>query len=557
MNRNHLRARAIARRLQLSAALIAAIASLALAATASASSKQVALIQDGQALNGNPAADVQQFRALGANTLRVLLFWYQVAPKANSRSAPHNFEASDPNAYPAKNWSQWDAIVQAANAAGIKVDLDITGGPPAWAQGRGVPSKFLSHHFGWAVNASDYGSFVKAVATRYSGHFKPKGQSTALPKVSLYSLWNEPNFGQNLGPQSIDATSKSPGYSVAPLYYRNLLRSGYGALRATAKGATILVGEFAGSGRSGPKNGAHPFGLPGQTAITSPVPYIQTLYCLSGSYKPLTGQAATVAGCPTSSGARHSFVKSNPALFNANAISTHPYGSHYAPDAKSSSIPRSFIILPVIGRLTTEMDKVTQAWGHPRKFPIWSTEFGFVTSPPQKRSGKPYPSPTDAAIDLNESEYLSDKNPRLASYAQYLINDPPTLKGVGLFSSGLRFADGKPKPGYDAYRLPLWLPEQTVSASARTEIWGGARPAVFATSAPDRTVEIQMQSGGTWKTLDTVSVSKRNGYFDTHLKLTKSGSMRLAYTYPAVDPFLPVGDAGSTVYSRTLKVTVH
>ena len=559
MNPTRLRARVTARRSKLVAVLIAAAASLALAATASASTKQVAIIQDGSALQANPTADVQQFRALGANTLRVLLFWYTVAPNANGKSAPHNFKAADPNAYPAKNWAQWDAIIKAANAAGIKVDLDIAGGPPTWAQGKGVPSKFRSHHFGWAVNAADYGSFVKAVATRYSGHFKPTGQTAALPKVSLYSLWNEPNFGQNLGPQSIDATKTSPGYSVAPLYYRNLLRSGYSTLRATAKGASILVGEFAGSGRSGPVTRTAPQGLPGQTAITSPVPFIQTLYCLNSGYKPLTGKAATVAGCPTTADARGSFVKSNPALFNANAISTHPYGSHFAPDAKASTIPKNFVILPVIGRLTTEMDKVTAAWHHPKKFPIWSTEFGFVTSPPQKSGGKPYPSPANAAIDLNESEYVSYKNPRLASYAQYLINDPPDLteQNVGLFSSGLRFADGQPKPGYNAYRLPLWLPKQTVTRGASTEIWGGARPSVFATSAANRAVQIQMQSGGTWKTIDTMTVNKSNGYFDTHLKLTTSGPMRLAYTYPETDPFLPVGDAGSTVYSRTLKVTVH
>jgi hypothetical protein len=477
-----------------------------------------------------------------------------VAPKAGSRTAPH-FAATNPAAYPAKNWSQWDTVIEQATAAGMTVDLDIVGGPPAWAQGKGVPSKYLQNHFGWEVNAADYGQFVTAVAKRYDGHFRPAGTSSPLPKVSLYSIWNEPNMGQQLGPQSIDATTTSPGNSLGPLLYRNLLRTGYSALKRNAPGARILVGEFAGSGRSGPVTHGHPQGLPGETAITSPVPFIQTLYCLDSAYHRLTGTAAQIAGCPRNAGAARSFVRQNPALFNATAISTHPYGSHYAPDAPSSSIPKNFIILPVIGRLSTEMGEVTRAWHHPKTYPIWSTEFGFVTSPPYRGGGKPYPSPADAAIDLNESEYLSYKNPRVQSYAQYLINDPQTQAGSGLFASGLRFADGAPKPSYNAYRLPLWLPRQTVSAGASTEVWGAARPAVFSTSRS--TVEIQEQAGGAWNTLDTVGVNTATGYFDTHLRFTTSGPLRLAYTYPATNPFLPVGDAGTTVYSRTLKVTVR
>ena len=68
-----------------------------------------------------------------------------------------------------------------------------------------------------------------------------------------------------------------------------------------------------------------------------------------------------------------------------------------------------------------------------------------MTSPPQpNKVGKKFPSPAQAAIYLNESEYLSYRNPRIASYAQYLLDDPQDLrsKKVGLFSSGLLFSNG-------------------------------------------------------------------------------------------------------------------
>lgn len=65
-----------------------------------------------------------------------------------------------------------------------------------------------------------------------------------------------------------------------------------------------------------------------------------------------------------------------------------------------------------------------------------------------------------------------------------------------------------------------------------------------------QTVSIQLNGA----TIRTVRPQTRTGYFDAHLKLTTSGSVRLAYTYPATDPFLPIGVADSTVYSRTVTI---
>ncbi len=556
MNLTHARGHHRSRRLQLAAAGTAALAALALhAGPAAASTNQVALIEDG-ALTANPSADVAQFQALGATTVRVVLPWSSVAPDPNSTRAP-KFSATSPAAYPAANWTQWDAVVRAITGAGMKVDLNIIGGPPRWAQGKGVPKGFLNGRFGWKVNATDFGQFVQAVGTRYDGRFKPKGSSTALPRVKIWSLWNEPNMGQQLGPQNVGATAHSIGYDVAAGYYRNLLRSGWSALQKTEKGSTILIGELAGQGRVHDKSRAYPQGLPGNTAISNPIGYIDTLYCLTGKNQPIAGTAAKDADCPTSTGARRSFVKDNPALFDASAVSMHPYASSYAPNEPSSKIPSDFIVLPVIGRLTREMSAVTRAWHHTRNYNVWSTEYGFVTSPPFKGKGKP--SPATAAIYLNEAEYLSYRNPRVSTYAQYLLADPPVVKGSGLFASGLLYANGKPKPGYDAYRLPLWLPSQTAKKGTSTYVWGGARPAVFGaklgTSA--RKVAIQLKAkGGSWKTIDTETVSASTGYFTAHVKLPSSGSLRLAYTYPGAELGLPLGDAGSTVYSRTLTVTV-
>jgi hypothetical protein len=110
MNTTHQRARTRPRRLALAGATAAVVASLALhAAPASASTKQIAIIQDGVALNANPSADIAQFRALGATTLRVLMQWYTVAPDSSSTRAPH-FSATNPNSYPVANWAQSSVV---------------------------------------------------------------------------------------------------------------------------------------------------------------------------------------------------------------------------------------------------------------------------------------------------------------------------------------------------------------------------------------------------------------------------------------------------------------
>ncbi len=89
-------------------------------------------------------------------------------------------------------------------------------------------------YFAWKPNAADYGQFMQAIATRYGGKFTPAGQTSALPRVHFWTLWNEPNFGEVLGPQATD-TSR---ISYAPMLYRNLVRAGYSALARTGHGTT-------------------------------------------------------------------------------------------------------------------------------------------------------------------------------------------------------------------------------------------------------------------------------------------------------------------------------
>jgi hypothetical protein len=531
-------------------------ASLLSPAPASASTRQLSMLDDGTILS-SPSTSLPELRSLGVTTVRVFVYWYNVAPRPAAKSRP-KFNASNPGAYPASHWAAYDALVRDAKQQGITVNFVLSGGAPRWAQGKNPPSQYRKNHsFSWMPNAKMYGQFVHAVTQRYSGHYKPARSKTALPAVSMWTLWNEPNFGQDLGPQAINSKP------IAPKTYRALLNSGWKAIRQTKPNNghdTTLIGELAAKGYALPAPG-HNGRLPGNTAQTRALVFLRALYCLSGSYRKLTGSVAALYGCPTTAAARGKFRAQNPALFQATGFGIHAYDSTEVPNANPAKINADYATFPVLKRVARALDRTTRAYGSGKHFPIYNDEYGYITSPPSHK-GKGYPTPAKAAVYLNQAEYLSYKNRRVAAYDQFLLNDPKLNRKGGAFTSGLFTFKGKPKATLSAYRLPVWLPKATVHAGSRTEIWGGARPAAFASSAPGAgapTVQIQMQKGGhgSWTTIATVKVSPKTGYFDIHSKLPYSGNLRLAYTYPKNEPFLPVKVPGSTIHGRTVKVKVH
>ncbi len=435
----------------------------ALPAAASASSSQITIIQDNSDLI-NPAGAFAQFRELGASTVRVIVPWSQIAPGPKSRTKP-KFNATDPNAYPAAGWVPYDNIVREASVYHLTVDLTVTGGAPRWAEKGNPPQN--DPFFAWKPSAADYGQFVQAVGERYDGHFTPRGQTTTLPAVHFWALYNEPNFGQDLGPQAIDGSR----VSIAPMYYRSLLDAGWRALHATGHGRdTILIGEFAARGNnfSLPRSFA-PQGLPGDYGQTKPLLFVQTLYCVNTSYQQLRGSSAAVRGCPANAAGSRRFRSQNPGLFLASGVSDHPYPSWMSPVTDGRNDP-DFATLPDLGNLQRALDRAAGAYGSHRQVPLYNTEYGYITSPPK---APPYVSPNTAAYYINWAEYLSYRNRNVRSYMQYLLTDPPPNVGkYAGFASGLETYRGAKKATFYAFRMPLYMPRTTFSRSQSVEVWG-------------------------------------------------------------------------------------
>jgi hypothetical protein len=511
------------RRLTPLAALLAAAALHV--APAAASTTQQAVFQDDTAVKANPPKALATLASLGVSTVKVTVNWDSVAPGTR----PRHFNPSDPAA-PAYQFALYDAIVRAAAQNGLQVFLTVTGPAPRWATASGEPRGGPAGV--WKPSASQFGAFVQAVGRRYSGSFE------GLPAVRTWSLWNEPNYGPDLAPQGVGGTEVAAGL------YRGLLGAGWSALQRTGHGRdTILIGETA------PRA---PSNVPGTFSGTKPLPFLRALYCMDSRYRALRGGAARAGGCPTTSAGTRAFRRQNPALFSASGFAGHLYSSQSNPTApnvptNSQGVPGvdpDYADLPGIGRLERTLDRLNGVYGSRTHFPIWNTEYGYRTRPPDPHAGV---SPATAALYINWAEYISYRQPRLRSYDQYLLMDPPG----GVFASGLETWRGAAKPGLDAYRLPLYLPSTTTRRGRSLEIWGAVRPFRWA-QAITRTnefVQVQYRRGtrGAWTTFKTLRVTNLEGYIDLRWTFPASGAVRLAWQAPSRKMY----------YSRTVGVTVR
>lgn len=506
------------------------------------------IFEDQPHLLANPPGTLDTFRSLGVTEVRISMGWDSLAPAPTSRTVPAGFTATSPAAYPAPQWAPYDAAVRAAAARGIGIYFLLTGPAPLWAS-TPAPKGTATHNPGvYEPSATQFGDFVKAVGTRYDGHYTPPGSSLPLPAVKFWSIWDEPNYGFQLAPQAIGTVE------VSPYLYRGLVDSAWSALHATGHGGdTILIGETAPRGAN----------VPGVANGMVPLRFLRALYCVDSSYRELRGAAAAARRCPTTAAASQRFRAANPALFNASGFAAHLYtpGQVARPDLASPANEPDYAGLADVPALMRTLDHLNAAYGSSTRFPIYNTEFGFQTDPPPSNCGCVFLSPANAAYYLNWAEYLEWTNPRIRSDAQYLLYDAPsglpTHPNESGFSSGLLFLSGTPKPGYAAFRLPLYLPVTAAHSGRSLTVWGFVRPAAYAAhdtgSAPPVEIQFRATSGGAWKTVQTVAGTSP---FQVPVRFRASGSVRLQWTYPAHFTGFPPGTP-RTITSRVQKITVR
>jgi Cellulase (glycosyl hydrolase family 5) len=423
-------------------ALLPLMAALALPAAASASSRQVTTFEAPRELLSAATRDatLNRITSFGVTNIRQLVYWRDYAPDPASRTKP-SFDASDPNAYPADTWDNLDALIAAAKAHGVSVMLTLTGPVPRWAT-RGAKDE-LSY-----PDAKEFGAFATAVGRRYGD------------AVSTWSIWNEPNQPQFLLPQYVN------GKPYSPKLYRRLYQAAYAGLRATPANAgdTILIGE------TSPRGNSH---------IVRPLAFLRGMLCMDSKWR----KSRSCGALPAGGYAQHAYTTSE--------------GPRFKPPSRDD------VTIGVLPRLVTALDRAGAAGALPRDLPIYLTEFG-IQSTPDKISGV---SLSRQAAYLAIAEHIAYVNPRVVAFSQYLLSDdPPRSSGYRYsgFESGLIASDGKEKPAYEGFRLPL----AAEAYGSSDVLWGLVRPL----RAQTRVTILHQPKGKAWSELTTLDTTGTGVY---------------------------------------------
>ena len=437
------------------------LATLCWPAVASASPRQIVTFEAPRELlsASSREATLDQITGFGVTHVRQLVYWRDYAPDPDSKTKP-NFDASDPNAYPADKWDTLDGLIAAAKAKGVQVTLTLTGPVPKWA------TKSKKDNL-TDPDAKEFGQFATAIGRRYGAD------------VSTWSVWNEPNQPQFLKPQF------KSGKPPSPKLYRKLFQAAYAGLRATPENAsdTILIAE------TSPR---------GNQNVVRPLAFLRGMLCLDSKYR----------------------KSKSCGELDADGYAHHAYTTSAGPRFKPSN--QDDVTIGVLSRLTTAIDKAADAGALPKHLPVYLTEFG-IQSTPDKVSGV---SLAKQAAYMAISEHIAYVNPRVAAFSQYLLSDdPPRSEGYkyGGFESGLRSADGKTKPAYEGFRLPLAVEIYGTS----DVLWGLVRPQRAVSKV---TIE-RKPKGAAWRTLKTLDTTATGVY---SVKTThKSGqTYRVKWTDP-------------------------
>jgi hypothetical protein len=263
-----------------------------------------------------------------------------------------------------------------------------------------------------------------------------------------------------------------------------------------------------------------------------PMPFLRALYCVSHAYAPLSGERARELACPVS-GNPAAFAAQHPGLLAATGYAHHPYSFH-APPWQPMADP-NLATLADLPRLEAALDRIFSVYRWPRGVPLYLTEYGYVSNPPNPFAEF---SPSQQAAYINQGEYMAWSDPRVRAFAQFLLVDdrPKATARIGsrpywsTFQTGLISLDGRPKPAYTAYRLPVFLPAAV--AGPRVEVWTQLRAARH-DAVQTAAVEYWPRGASGFALVRHVQTTNARGFLVAHLALPTGGLIRVAWRDPS------------------------
>src|SRR5204863_6974266 len=137
--------------------------------------------------------------------------------------------------------------------------------------------------------------------------------------------------------------------------------------------------------------------------------------------------------------------------------------------------------------------------GYFGKKPVWLTEYGYQTSPPDRNFGVSW---AKQAQFVSEASLRAHQLPQVTILIHSLYRDEPDL---GAWQSGLQTDAGKVKSSFDAFRLPF---AAVPGPRGKTTLWGQIR-----SGSGHRPFLLQQLVGPRWKTLGSTRLTTSAGFF--------------------------------------------
>ncbi len=416
-------------------------------------------------------------RDLGVDWVRVTAGWSVIAPAPLAVQRP-TFDAADPEAYPTGAWRSLDRLHEMARERGMRTAIDIAFWAPRWAVARPVRRADRERD---TPSVESYADFAEAVARRY-------------PEAAAFTVWNEPNHNAFLLPQWERAGAD--WRPASPHLYRAMVQAAVPRIEAAAPDAVVLIGATSSVGSergSGPDD------------RMAPLTFLREMACVDEQLRPLQR-----AEC-------RSFEP-----LPGDGWSHHPYSLGFAPwqpDPRADNVR-----MADLDRLTSLLARLHAAGRTRNDLDLYLTEAGYQTTPPDPTQTV---SLADQARWLPEAEQIARRQPSLRSVAQFLVRDLPERAGTspserwGDYQSGLRFADGRPKPAHASFALAL-VAQRT--GAGGVQFWGLIRHGSGRREA--RITMLDDDDGGGWREI----VRRRtldDGSFDAVVDVDPARAFRL------------------------------
>jgi hypothetical protein len=194
----------------------------------------------------------------------------------------------------------------------------------------------------------------------------------------------------------------------------------------------------------------------------------------------------------------------------ADGFAHHPYSQYTAPDAISQN--PDHVTMGDLDRLSLVLAALHERGRLARRLPIYITEYGYETNPPDPRRGIPL---ERQALYMSQAASMALGRADVRMFAQFQLRDLPQ---DGLYQTGLLLPDGRSKPSLFSFRLPFWVEAGLA--------WGQVRPE----RGRQRVVIERLHADGSWRPVTGELSTEADGVF--RRRLGGAGTYRLRWERP-------------------------